>query len=156
KNDRVAYCVLLRPVLPCLSLRHLRYLALSCIPTPTSAASHGGRLDQTRGGRMHPALRTVLFVVCAFQAFFAIAFFVRLPIALHLWPWAATSTLSYIFISSIFAAAAASTLWSVWSNVPGALAGIALDYLVIFVPMAAFALHAGVARSDTGVLSFGI
>jgi hypothetical protein len=105
---------------------------------------------------MPSSLRTLLFALGVFQAGAAVAFFFRLPVALGLWPWAATSALSYIFIASILAAAAASTLWCAVARMSGALAGIALDYVVIFAPLAAFALFSGMRRGDGGIVWFGI
>ena len=46
------------------------------------------------------------------------------------------SVLAELQIASIVVAAAASTLWAAWSENYGALAGIGLDYLVIFIAMA--------------------
>lgn len=100
--------------------------------------------------------RTLLFLLCAFQALFAVGFFFQLPFALALWPWKATSALSYIFISSIFAAAAASTCWSVASQTYGALAGIALDYLVIFGPLALYSFVAAAGRGQSSLAWFGV
>lgn len=71
--------------------------------------------------------RYFLFFVCAIQFFFAIAFFVQLPFAVNAWPYPGTTPLTFIFISSIFAAAAASTLWVAATENYGALAGIGLD-----------------------------
>jgi hypothetical protein len=104
---------------------------------------------------MNPYLRLLLFALCLLQAVFAVAFFLQAPFALTLWPWGATGRLSYIFISSIFAAAAASTLWCVASRRYGALSGIALDYVVIFVPMAIYALESAARASDPALLAFG-
>lgn len=104
---------------------------------------------------MNPFLRMFLFAICLFQAVFAVAFFVQAPFALALWPWGATSRLSYIFISSIFAAAAASTLWCVASREFGALSGIALDYVVIFVPMSVYAFASAARATDPALLVFG-
>ena len=77
------------------------------------------------------AMRYFLFLICAVQLFFAAAFFLQLPFVVNLWPFPGTTPLTFIFISSIFAAAAASTLWAVASRTYGALAGIGLDYITI-------------------------
>lgn len=99
--------------------------------------------------------RTLFFAICALQALFAVGFFFQLPFALALWPWKATSALSYIFISSIFAAAAASTYWCVASQTYGALAGIALDYIVIFGPLALYSFVNAASRGQSGLAWFG-
>lgn len=100
-------------------------------------------------------LRILLLAICAFQALFAIGFLFQVPAAIQLWPWSATSTLSYIFISSIFAAAAASTFWCVATKNYGALAGIALDYVVIFAPLALFAFLSSARRGQSSLVWFG-
>lgn len=99
-------------------------------------------------------LRYLLVLVSAIQIFFTVAFFFQLPIAIQIWPLGYTNDLTYIFVSSIFAAAAASTLWCVAANEPGALAGIALDYLIILAPTSIFAFQSS-ARSGA-MLLFGI
>jgi hypothetical protein len=105
---------------------------------------------------MSRSFRTLLFLICAFQALFAVGFFFQLPFALALWPWKATSALSYIFISSIFAAAAASTFWCVASQTYGALTGIALDYIVIFGPLALYSFVAAASRGQNSLAWFGV
>lgn len=105
---------------------------------------------------MTKAARYGLFLVSAIQFFFAIAFFLRLPFVAGVWPFPGTTPLTYIFVSSIFAAAAASTLWAAASENYGALAGIGLDYLTILTPTAilSFQLSAGGGRPQ--LLAFGI
>lgn len=98
--------------------------------------------------KVNKIVRYVLFFVCAVQFFFAIAFFWQLPLAVNLWPFPGTTPLTFIFISSIFAAAAASTLWAVASENYGALAGIGLDYLGILAPVSILSFQLG-ARSDS-------
>jgi hypothetical protein len=99
-------------------------------------------------------LRYLLLLISAIQIFFTVVFYFRLPLAMQLWPLGYTNNLSYIFVSSIFAAAAASTLWCIAANEPGALAGIALDYIVILVPVTIFAFQSSM-RSGA-MLLFGI
>ena len=84
---------------------------------------------------MTKGIRYVLLLICVLQILFAIAFFLQLPFVVSLWPFQGTTPLTFIFVSSIFAAAAASTLWAVASENYGALAGIGLDYLMIFGPV---------------------
>lgn len=97
-----------------------------------------------------------LYFVCAVQFFFALAFFLQWPFAVKLWPFEGTTPLTFIFISSIFAAAAAATLWAVASANLGALAGIGLDYLTILLPVAVLSFRIG-ADSDNGqMITYGI
>ena len=83
---------------------------------------------------MSKAARYVLYVICAVQFVFAGAFFFQVPIAINLWPFEGTTPLTYILISSFFAAAAASTVWATASGNTGALAGIGFDYVTILLP----------------------
>lgn len=93
-----------------------------------------------------------LYFVGATQLFFALAFFLQWPWAINLWPFPGTTPLTFIFISSIFAAAGASTLWAVASGNLGALAGIGLDYLTILVPVTIFAFRIGASSNDSRMI----
>lgn len=104
---------------------------------------------------MMRALRWVMLVVAAGQGLLAVAMVLRPPILLEVWPFPETTELTFIFLASIFAAAAASTAWScLWGEV-GSLAGVALDYAAIFWPMVAFVLLIEPARGG-GVTLFAI
>ena len=105
---------------------------------------------------MKKAVRYFLFVVCAAQFFFALAFFLQWPFATGIWPFPGTTPLTYIFISSIFAAAAASTLWAVASENYGALAGIGLDYLVILAPVSILSFQLGASSANSQMTAYGI
>ena len=76
-------------------------------------------------------VRYTLFFVGAFDLVVAVAFFLRLPLAVNVWPFPGTTPLTFIFVSSIAAAVAAATLWVAASENYGALAGIGLDYITI-------------------------
>lgn len=102
------------------------------------------------------AMRSLLFLVCAVQLFFAVAFFFQWPLAVNLWPFEGTTPLTYILIASFFAAAAASTLWPLYTRNDGALAGVGLDYAVILAPMAAYIVWLGLAGGDSGKLIYGV
>lgn len=84
-----------------------------------------------------------LTLVGVVQAIFAIGFVIRPSFATDVWVFPNTSGLSYLFIGSIFAAAAASTLWCLWAREYGALVGIALDYLIILLPLSIFSFQVG-------------
>ncbi|MCI0711545.1 MAG: hypothetical protein L0154_15425 [Chloroflexi bacterium] len=105
---------------------------------------------------MNKTLRYFLYLICGVQTFFAISFFLRLPFAVDLWPFEGTTPLSFIFLSSIFAAAAASTFWAVASGNHGALAGIGLDYVFILVPFAIHAFQLGANQDNSSLTTFAV
>jgi hypothetical protein len=72
-----------------------------------------------------------------------------------LWPFEGTTPLTFIFISSIFAAAAAATLWATASGNYGALAGVGLDYIFILAPVAILAFQLG-ASGNSQMTAYGI
>jgi hypothetical protein len=82
------------------------------------------------------AVRYGLILVSTVQAILAVVLFLRLPWAIRVWPFHGTSPMTFTFVSSIFAAAAAATLWAVFSENYGALAGIGLDYITILSALA--------------------
>ncbi|GAB4511696.1 MAG: hypothetical protein OHK0046_10130 [Anaerolineae bacterium] len=86
-------------------------------------------------------VRMILFGVAAVEAFFALAFVFRWPIAEEIWPLAYTNDLAFIFVGSIFAAAAASFLWCAVTMDIGALVGIGLDTLFIFTPLTVYLIQ---------------
>lgn len=105
---------------------------------------------------MKKAVRYFLFLVCAVQLFFALAFFLQWPLAVNLWPFPGTTPLTFIFVSSIFAAAAAPTLWAVATENYGALAGIGLDYLTILAPVSILSFQLGSGGSDSRMTAYAI
>lgn len=105
---------------------------------------------------MSKTMRGLLLLICAVQLFFAAAFFFQWPLAVTIWPFEGTTPLTYIFIGSIFAAAAASTLWPIVTGNDGALAGVGLDYTVILVPMAVYILWLGLVGGDSGKTIYGV
>ena len=80
-------------------------------------------------------MRLSLIVISAIQAVFAGAFILQIHAVTQIWPLPYTNATSYLFIGSIFAAAAASTLWCVFAREYRALVGIALDYIAILLPL---------------------
>ena len=105
---------------------------------------------------MTKGIRYVLLLICVLQILFAIAFFLQLPFVVSLWPFQGTTPLTFIFVSSIFAAAAASTLWAVASENYGALAGIGLDYLMILAPVAILSFQLGASNNDSRLSAYGV
>lgn len=77
---------------------------------------------------MERRVRGLLAVVATIQAILAILFVLKVPWATAVWPFTGTSEMSYIFIASIFLAAAAAVGWCLLEGSDRALAGIALDY----------------------------
>jgi hypothetical protein len=104
-------------------------------------------------------VRSTLWVVLAVQAAFAVAFAFQVQPAIDLWPFPGRTFLTNLFIGSIFAAAAASTAWCLVVRSDRAIAGIALDYITIFVPFAIFSfaqVAGGRAGSSLHVAAFGV
>jgi hypothetical protein len=108
---------------------------------------------------MYRSFRIFLFIVAIVQAIFGIGFVLRVPAVIELWlsilPEA--TPLSLAFVGSIFAAAAASTLWClVVLSEDGTLAGIALDYLTILIPVSIFTLQIAATEGGTPILTFAV
>ena len=103
-------------------------------------------------------LKTARYSLCFIalvQFILAVAFFLQLPFAVNLWPFEGTTPLTFIFIASIFAAAAAPTLWAAASENYGALAGIGLDYTGILLPVAILSFQSG-AAGNARLTNYGI
>ena len=104
---------------------------------------------------MKKIVRYGLYLICAVQLLLAAAFFLQLPFAVNLWPFPGTTPLTFKFISSIFAAAAASTLWAVATANYGALAGIGLDYLAILAPLSVLSFQLGASSGSPQLTVYG-
>lgn len=105
---------------------------------------------------MHKTVRYSLFVICAIQSLFAVAFFAQWPLAVNLWPFPNTTPLTFIFVASIFAAAAASTLWATTTQNYGALVGIGLDYVMILLPVSILSFQLGAGSGDPRMTGYGV
>jgi hypothetical protein len=101
-------------------------------------------------------MRNFLLLVGAIQLGFAVAFFVQWEPAVGLWPFEGTTPLTFIFVSSIFAAAGASTLWAAGSRNDGALTGIGLDYVAILAPLAFYTMRLGARTDDREIVLYGV
>jgi hypothetical protein len=101
-------------------------------------------------------IRYFLILVAVVQFVFAVAFFIQWPAAVSLWPFPGTTPLTFIFISSIFAAASASTLWAAATETYGALAGIGLDYIAILAPVAILSFRLGATSGDSQMTLYGV
>lgn len=104
---------------------------------------------------MATTIRWLMLIIAAAQGLMAIAFAFQLPLAIAIWPYPGTTPLTFIFVASIFAAAAASTLWAAGAKQYGALAGIGLDYLMILIPVGIFTLQLYAATGNQALLPFG-
>jgi hypothetical protein len=104
---------------------------------------------------MNKWIRPFLIFVSAGQLFFAAAFFFQWSFATDLWPFPGTTPLTFIFVASIFAAAAAPTLWVAMNQRFDLLAGIGVDYLTILTPMAVILFQLG-ASGEARMTGYGI
>lgn len=98
--------------------------------------------------------RYVLFALGIVQAIMGVGFALQIATFTQIWPIPNTSPLSFIFIGSIFFAGAASTLWSLLAGENGSLAGVFLDYIVIFAPLSIFFFQ--IANGNQAITWFGV
>jgi len=103
-------------------------------------------------GQMRTSVRYLILLIGGAQAIAAVALFVQLPIATQLWPFHGTTSVTFIFVASIFAAAAASQIWAAATENYGAMAGIGLDYLAIFSAVFVISLNIQGADATTRLL----
>lgn len=105
---------------------------------------------------MKKAVRYLLFLVCGLQFLFALAYIVQFPLVVNLWPFPGTTPLTFIFVASIFAAAAASTLFAAGSGDYGTLAGIGLDYIGILLPLSVLSFRLGADGVAPDMTTYGV
>jgi hypothetical protein len=105
---------------------------------------------------VNKTVRYALFLVCAIQVVLSVAFFLQLPVVVNWWPFPGTTPLTFIFVSSIYLAAAASTLWATATENYGALAGIGLDYLVMLTPVSIYLFQLAAGSGNPQFTVFGI
>jgi hypothetical protein len=103
---------------------------------------------------MDRVLRYVLLVTALVLAVVGLGFALQIPFFTGMWPLPDTSPLSLAFIGSIFCAAAASTLWSLYAGENGSFAGIFLDAIVIFAPLAVYLLV--IANGNSAIITFAV
>ena len=101
-------------------------------------------------------VRALLAVVATGQALLAVLFVLQVPWATAIWPFAGTGEMSYIFVASIFLAAAAAVGWCLLVGSERALAGIALDYIVITAPLGVLSLAAALDEGSLQAMVFGL
>ncbi|KXK24274.1 MAG: hypothetical protein UZ15_CFX003000330, partial [Chloroflexi bacterium OLB15] len=63
---------------------------------------------------MNRAFKITLFIISIIQLITGISFALQIPFVTQLWPIRYTGGLSFIFVGSIFCAAAASQLWCLY------------------------------------------
>lgn len=90
---------------------------------------------------MSRVIRFIMLLAAIGQIIVAIGFFAQMPWTEVFWPFDYTENLSFIFMASIAGAAAASTLWCLYTREDAGLAGIALDYVAIFGPLGIFSFQ---------------
>jgi hypothetical protein len=103
---------------------------------------------------MNRYFRMFMFLVCGVQAAFALGYVFQWPFATRLWPLAYTNQTTFFFIGSIYAAAAASTVWCLVTKEYGALAGISLDYAAILIPTSIFTFQ--ISGSSSALRTFSV
>lgn len=96
-------------------------------------------------------MRTLLIAIRVTQALFAVGFYFQVPAVTNLWVFPGTTPLTFIL-----AAAAASTLWVVFSKQWAALTGIALDYVMILTPLGIYSWQIGSQSSDSPLIIYAI
>jgi len=79
-----------------------------------------------------------MLVLAVVPAVLAALLLVRPRFVTDAWPFPGTTEVTFIFLASILAAAAASTAWAAQYGERLSYVGIALDMLVIFCPMVAY------------------
>jgi hypothetical protein len=97
--------------------------------------------------------RPLLLAICAAQVIFAALYLIQPPFVLGLWPFPDTTPMTYILLASFFGAAGVSTGWAVLAKEEGALAGIGLDYVMIFAPLTVLSLQ---LAGGLNTIPFGI
>ena len=101
-------------------------------------------------------LRTALYLVAIIQFALAIAFFFQIPQITSRWPFPGTTPLTFMFVASIFAAAAASTLWALATRTDGALAGIGIDYVLILLPVSVLFWQSGASTGQVNMTVYAV
>lgn len=87
---------------------------------------------------MRTRLDRSMLALAVVPAVLAVLLLVRPGFVIDVWPFPDTTELTFLFLASILAAAAASTAWAAIEGELASYAGIALDILVIFGPLVAF------------------
>jgi hypothetical protein len=106
---------------------------------------------------MDRRIRATLTVVAAIQAVLAVLFIIQSPLVTGpVWPFEGMTPLSWIFVGSIYLAAAAATAWCIYVDSGRALVGIALDYIAILVPFSVLTILAAVGGGGLDMTIFAV
>jgi len=95
--------------------------------------------------------RRLLFGIVAVLVVATGVLVVQPPGLNDIWPFPETTPMTYYFVASILLAGGASIAWCLYANEPGALVGVGVDGVTIFMPMTAFVLIAGISRGDSAL-----
>jgi hypothetical protein len=95
-------------------------------------------------------MRPAVAVTATLQALLAVLFALQVPWVTDLWPFAPMTPTAYIFIASIFLAAAAAVGWCLVTGSDRGLVGIALDYIAIMTPLGLMSLAIAIGEADVG------
>ncbi|MSQ16167.1 MAG: hypothetical protein EXR54_01160 [Dehalococcoidia bacterium] len=90
---------------------------------------------------MTKVVRYELILISALHFLLVVAFILHWPVADILWPFPGATPLTFSFVASILAFAAALTLWSAASKNYGALTGMGLFYVTVFASVSIFAFQ---------------
>jgi hypothetical protein len=101
-------------------------------------------------------IRALLYMVSFIQLALAIAFIFQVPQITGMWPFPGTTPLTFIFVASIFAAAAASTVWALATRTDGALVGIGIDYLLILLPVSLLCWQLGASSGALNMTVYAV
>jgi hypothetical protein len=101
-------------------------------------------------------VRAAAALAAVVLAVLGVLFVLQVPAALAIWPFPGRTALSNTFIGSIFLAAAASMGWCLLTRSDRGFAGIALDILVIFTPLAVISFATALGGGGAGVALFGV
>lgn len=101
---------------------------------------------------MSRIVRLIMLIAAVGQIIVAVGFFTRMDWTKFFWPFDYTGNLSFVFMASIAGAAAASTLWCLYTREDAGFAGIALDYMLIFGPLGIFSLQKYSERSNEALI----
>lgn len=101
-------------------------------------------------------IRMLLYIVSFIQLALAIAFIFQVPQITGMWPFSGTTPLTFIFVGSIFAAAAASTIWALATRTDGALVGIGIDYLLILLPVSVLCWQLGASSGAINMTIYAV
>lgn len=98
--------------------------------------------------------KMLISIFAVIQGLVGIAFAFQVSAVTSIWVFPNTTPLSFLFIGSIFVAAAASTLWVVYADEPAALTGIGLDYVVILLPVSILSLQ--IANGQPSLIVYAV